>query len=219
MIGFFYPAETNIKGIRSIDLDATLDEAHDWSNEVTSNPVETGAPITDHVIEKPDKLTITGLITNSPLHGALAGQYFGGETQSQRIQTVFEAIYELVKRGEVVTVYTRHAVYNNMIIQSVNIPRSAAIGEAIEFKMDLINIRMVSTQMVTVPPGISAKKESKSTPGVAKKAEPQKAAGKNENENLAKKYPAKQESIAKSVSKNTGNQTRKAVDAVKGWFN
>jgi hypothetical protein len=187
MIGFFYAAETNIKGIRSIDLDATLDEAHEWSNEVTSNPVETGAPVTDHVIEKPDKLSITGLITNSPLHGSLAGQYFGGETQSQRIQTVFEAIYDLTKRRETVTVYTRHAVYNNMVIQSVNIPRSASIGEAIEFKMELVHIRMVSTQMVTLPPGISAKPAAKSTAAVAKKTEPQKTTGKTENVDLAKK--------------------------------
>lgn len=219
MIGFFYPAESKIFGIQSIDLDATLDESHDWSNEVTSNPVETGAPVTDHVIEKPDKLTITGLITNSPLHGALAGQYFGGETQSPRIQTVFEAIYALLKKREVVVVYTRHAIYTDMVIQSVNIPRSAATGEAIEFKMELVHVRMVSTQMVTVPPGISAKKASKSTPGVAKKAEPQKAAGKNENENLAKRYPAKQESVARVVGENTGKQARKIVDAVKGLFN
>lgn len=191
MIGFYYGnAGTKVFGIQSIDLDATLDEVHDWANEVTSNPVETGAPVTDHVIEKPDKLRLTGWITNSPLHGELAGQYLGGDTQAPRIQTAFEAIYELVKKRDVVVVYTKHAIYTDMVIESVNIPRNASIGESIEFNMDLVHVRFVSTQMVTVPPGISQKKEAKSTPAVGKKAEPQKTAGKTENENLSKRYPA-----------------------------
>ena len=213
MIGFFYPAESKIFGIQSIDLDATLDESHDWANDVTSNPVETGAPITDHVIERPDKLTITGLITNSPLHGELAGQYFGGETQSPRIQTVFEAIYSLVKKREVVVVYTRHAVYADMVIQSVNIPRSAGVGEAIEFKMELIHVRMVSTQMVTVPPGISAKKEAKSTPAVAKKAEPPKAPGKIQNEDLTKRT-----SVTKATRESAGKAGEALIANIKEYF-
>lgn len=178
MIGFYYGnAGTKLFGIQSIDFDATLEEVHDWSAEVTTNPVENGAPVADHVIEKPDKLRLTGLITNSPLHGELAGQYFGGDTQSPRIQTAFEAIYELVKKREAIVVYTKHAIYTDMIIQSVNIPRNASIGESIEFTMELVHVRFVSTQMVTVPPGISQKKTAKSTDAVAKKAEPQKTAG------------------------------------------
>jgi len=151
MIGFYYGnAGTKILGIQSIDLDATLDEVHDWSNEVTSNPVETGAPVTDHVIEKSDKLRLTGLITNSPLRGEFAGQYFGGNTKAPRIQTSFDAIYELVKKREVVVVYTKHAIYTDMVIESVNIPRNASIGEAIEFNMDLVHVRFVNTQCVRV---------------------------------------------------------------------
>jgi sorbitol-specific phosphotransferase system component IIBC len=145
------------------------------------------------------------------LHGELAGQYFGGETQSQRIQTVFEAIYDLTKRRETVTVYTRHAVYNNMVIQSVNIPRNASIGEAIEFKMELVNIRLVSTQMVTVPPGISAKPAAKSTAAVAKKTEPQKTTGKTENVDLTKKRDV-------SASKQLGTGIGDAIKDIKGLY-
>jgi hypothetical protein len=59
----------------------------------------------------------------------------------------------------------------------VNIPRNAAIGEAIEFSMELVHIRVVNTQVVSVPPGISAKKSAKSTAAVGNKTEPQKSAG------------------------------------------
>lgn len=178
MIGLYYGGpnfSTSVfSGIASLDFDATLDELHEWKSEVTQNPVETGSPITDHVIEKPDKLRLQGVITNSPLRGELAGQYFGGDTQSPRIQTAFDAIRALHKAREVVIVYTKHAVYDNMVIESVSIPRNAQIGEEIQFTMELVNIRLVSTQMVTTPPGISAKKKAST---VGKKAEPQKTAG------------------------------------------
>ena len=204
MIGIYYGGgvntDTKIVGLQSLDFDATLDESHDWRNEVTQNPVETGTPITDHVIEKADKLRLQGVITNSPLYGEFAGQYFGGDTTSPRIQTAFEAIRELVKSKEAVTVYTKHAVYTSMVIESVSIPRNAQLGEEIQFTMELVNVRLVSTQLVTLPPGISAKKTAKASGAVAKKAEPQKSAGQKETDNLLKKYPKPEEynSILKS---------------------
>ena len=183
MIGFYYGgpnSSTKVFGIQSLDFDATLDELHEWKNEVTQNPVETGSPISDHVIEKPDKLRLQGVITNSPLRGEFAGQYFGGDTESPRIQTAFEAIRELVKSRDVVVVYTKHAIYTDMVIESVSIPRNAQIGEEIQFTMELVNIRLVATQMVDLPPGISAKKTAKlggSSGAIAKKTEPQKSTG------------------------------------------
>jgi hypothetical protein len=97
-------------------------------------------------------------------------------------------------------VYTKHAVYTSMVIESVSIPRNAQLGEEIQFTMELVNVRLVSTQLVTLPPGISPKKTAKASGAVAKKAEPQKAAGQKETDNLLKKYPKPEEynSILKS---------------------
>lgn len=191
MIGFYYGGPNSgtklFSSIASLDFDATLDEQHEWKNEVTQNPVETGSPVTDHIIERPDKLRLQGVITNSPLRGEFAGQYFGGDTESPRIQTTFEAIRALKQSKEVIVVYTKHAIYTDMAIESVSIPRNAQIGEEIQFTMELVNIRFVSTQMVTLPPGISAKKTAKSggaAGATAKKAEPQKSTGQAMPRNL-----------------------------------
>lgn len=202
MIGFYYGgpnSSTKVFGIQSLDFDATLDELHEWKNEVTQNPVETGSPITDHVIEKPDKLRLQGVITNSPLRGEFAGQYFGGDTQSPRIQTAFEAIRELHKARDVVVVYTKHAIYTDMVIESVSIPRNAQIGEEMQFTMELVNIRLVATQLVTLPPGINAKKTAKSNTAISNKTEAQKSQGNKEADNLLKKYPVKSQSILSSI--------------------
>lgn len=204
MIGFYYGgpnSSTKVLGIQSLDFEATLDELHEWKNEVTLNPVETGSPISDHVIEKPDKLRLQGVITNSPLRGEFAGQYFGGDTQSPRIQTAFEAIRELHKARDVVVVYTKHAIYTDMVIESVSIPRNAQIGEEIQFTMELVNIRLVATQMVTLPPGINAKKTAKATGAIAKKTEPQKSTGQTMPRNLREAETVKTKGIVYSMIK------------------
>ena len=178
MIGLYFGGNSwgtkVFSDLMSIDFDATLDELHEWKNEVTQNPVETGSPIADHVIEKPDKLRLQGVITNSPLRGPDAGKYFGGQIEVDRVQDKFETIYILFKQKEKIIVYTKHKIYTDMVIESVSIPRNAQIGEEIQFTMELVNIRLVATQLVTLPPGISAKKAAST---VGKKVEPQKAAG------------------------------------------
>ena len=198
MIGFYYSGQNSgtkvFGGITSIDFDATLDELHDWRNEVTQNPVESGSPVTDHVIEKSDKLKLTGTITNSPLRGEFAGQYFGGDNESPRIQTAFDAIRELFKSRDVVVVYTKHAIYTDMVIESVSIPRNAQIGEEVQFTMELVNVRFVETQLVKLPPGIGKKNN------LAKKTDAQKAAG---NKMLDENYKTRGSaaSILKSIGK------------------
>lgn len=200
MIGMYFTQGTKVFGIQSLDFDATLEEVHDWKNEVTTNPVEYGSPVADHVIEQSDKLRLVGTITNSPLHGPLAGQFFGGETELPRTQTAFEAIRELMKKREAVVVYTKHAIYTDMVIETVSIPFNVSIGQEVQFTMELVNVRFVSTQMVQLPPGISAKKTAKG-PAVSRKTEPQKTAGKSENQSLLDRYPKPKDSILKSLSK------------------
>lgn len=61
-----------------IFLDATLRENFDATTEVTQHPVEDGADISDHVILKPLKLTIDGVISETPF--SIEGQKLGFAT-------------------------------------------------------------------------------------------------------------------------------------------
>lgn len=175
----------------NIELDAALDENHEWSAEATINPVEEGAPVTDHVIEQSDKLKIKGFVTDTPL---TASQSVG---QISRSQEVFDLLYELIKLKEPMTVYTKHKIYDDMVMTNVTIPRAAGVGAAIEFSAEFINIRKVATQMVDVPDGISPKKEAKAggaKGSTAKKAEPKKNGGKKQVETVQKSTTAQKPS-------------------------
>lgn len=164
----------------NIELDAALDENHEWSAEATSNPVEVGAPVTDHVIDQSDKLKIKGFVTDTPL---TASQSVG---QISRSQEVFDLLYELIKLKEPMTVYTKHKIYDDMVMTNVTIPRTAGVGEAIEFSAEFINIRKVATQMVDVPDGINPKKDKKADAATGKKTEPQKDGGKKQPQTVEK---------------------------------
>lgn len=175
---WFQTAFGNLYG--NIELDAALDENHEWSAEATSNPVEVGAPVTDHVIDQSDKLKIKGFVTDTPLTSSQS------LPQISRSQDVFDLLYELIKLKEPMTVYTKHRIYDDMILTNVNIPRTAGVGEAIEFSAEFINIRKVATQMVDVPDGINPKKDKKADAATGKKTEPQKDGGKKQPQTVEK---------------------------------
>lgn len=183
----------------NVELDAVLEEGHEWSAEATSNPVEDGAPVTDHIIENPDKLRMRCFVTDAPLNASsslsnffssIVGSLGGGSKAfDNRTQNAFDLLHELLKLKMEMTVYTKHRTYDDMILTNVTIPRSAADGEALEFTAEFIHIRKVATQMVDVPDGISSKKAAKAggaDGAIAKKAEPTKAGGKKQPQNVDK---------------------------------
>lgn len=172
----------------SIELDVTIDESHEWTLDVTTNPVETGAPISDHIQELPDRLTITGMITNTPLTGSIIDIFsnafqslIDGKGNDDRVKTTFDLLRTMYEQRELVNVYTKYRIYENMALTSINIPRSSGIGDAINFTAQFMHIRIVDTQTTDIPSGISKKKDSKSTDSVKKKASPTSKSGAKSN--------------------------------------
>ena len=51
-----------------IQLDACVNEQHGREAQVTTNPIEDGSVISDHIIVNPVNLAITGVISDTPLY-------------------------------------------------------------------------------------------------------------------------------------------------------
>ena len=204
----------------NIELDAMLDESHEWSADVTSNPVEDGAPVTDHVIEQADKLSIRGVVTDAPLNASssILG-FLGGGSADNKTQTVFDLLDTLIKKREVLTVYTKHKTYSDMVLTNVTIPRSASVGEAIEFRAEFIHIRKVATQTVDVPDGVSAKPEAKAGGAggaVSKKSSATKASGKKQAQTIqSPTQPATQAN--KPVADKVNRSALKSIGSALGF--
>jgi len=178
MIGIYFDVRGSFGNeLGNIELDAVLEESHDWQAEVSMNPVEDGSPVADHVIEQPDKLRIRGFISENPIvvSNSIINSRNGGATK-----LAFDMMRDLIKSRNTVSVYTKYHVYTDMVITGLNIPRSSSTGEAIEFIAEFVHLRKVATQTVDVPSGISPKRDKKSTESIARKSEPMRDSGKRQ---------------------------------------
>lgn len=150
--------------IQELELDATLSENHSYTNDITDYPVEDGYNVTDNVKQRPVKLTIEGLTTNSPI--VETGDNITRDDGSDRAQNAFNYILGLagyeppkqsgipsqkVKGPEEIDVVTALKTYTNMFIENVNFPVNPRTGQAAYYTVELKQVRKVRPKNVFVP--------------------------------------------------------------------
>ena len=138
---------------QSLTLDAAPNEKHGATNEVTQYPVETGTNVSDHVRQMPDRLHIEGIVSNSPLPSQVSSsatfeQDMRAGVYADRAEDAYVALLAIQETATLVTVKTELRQYNYMILQSLDVPRSASVGDALQFSADFVQIIMVSTETV-----------------------------------------------------------------------
>ena len=114
--------------ISSVVLDAVLTEDHQYNSRVTNYPIENGRDITDHIINEPDTLQITGVVSDTPL-SFLA--------PFNRSINSFNRLIEIHERKERITVVTGIKVYTDMVMTSLQVPRNVQSGQSLTFVIDL----------------------------------------------------------------------------------
>ena len=158
--------------IGDIELDATISENHNFTNQITQWPVEDGSIMTDHVLSQPENLTLNGFVTNSPISnlppllspfGSIASSVSGGIATVQsllgksRTETAFNDLLELWEGkknlvGEItrplITIVTGLKVYKNMIMVSLVVPRDKDTRDALHFTATFQKIKKVSSKIV-----------------------------------------------------------------------
>lgn len=167
VIGSQAPTE-DVAGSGGIVVDATVQEEHKSSCDLTENPVEDGAKITDHVQLKPKELSIDGVISDTPL-GASFVQNFQNSSSSSgnslsnssRSIDAYQQLLELQKSREPFTVTTGLKQYTNMILVDLSVPRTVSTANAIHFKASMKEIRIVKSKSSVGGEDKTAKKDSR----------------------------------------------------------
>ena len=130
-----------------ITLDAALDVNLSHSMTVTDFPVEDGASISDHAQQQPASVTIHGLVSSTPMRifsfGAIAG--------NARPRAAFEILLELQATRELVRIVTDLRTYDNMALTGIDAPRRQDTKNALLFTATFREVRLVSSQIVTLP--------------------------------------------------------------------
>ena len=123
-----------------VSADVKISEVHQYEADVTTTTLENGTQVSDHVITHPIQATLNFEMTNSG-YGALFGS---------RAQDVFETLAAIVKKRELVTLTTEHAIYNNMIIKSFLPLHRAPYKGALQIAVTLLQINFDSVDLVTL---------------------------------------------------------------------
>jgi len=152
-----------------VEFDATLSEAHSHTAKATEFPVETGATISDHVVQMPDAVKLEGVVSNTPLPSnvqrdrdmfeqeARAGAY------AERGEDAYRALLEAKEAGTLLTVETDLRSYADLVVESVE---PAKEGDGLRLTIALKKITTSTTKTVPVP------KIEKAAPKVKKGRQP-----------------------------------------------
>lgn len=117
----------------AVELDASIEETHSSSVQITQFPVEVGVAISDHVRRQPDRVTIRGIVTDHPL-------IFGGALRSGRSLDARGDFLSMLNAAELITVVTSMNTYSSMILESMEMPRNPLRSSAVEFLLTLREI-------------------------------------------------------------------------------
>lgn len=143
-------------GRESFDIlkfDAVTSIDYKRSATITKNPVETGRDLTDHVFTNNTNIDIIGVITNSPLPGQ-RNQVSGNErvlsptTGYKRTQNTYDVLVTAFETREIIEISSEFDSFRNCVIRSLDIPRTAQIGESLEVRISLEQIQVVSADIL-----------------------------------------------------------------------
>lgn len=126
--------------IGSVFLDATISEDHSYNSRVTSYPVETGGIISDHIINEPETLTITGIVSDTPLNIL---------SSFNRSVDAFNRLVRVHDLRERITVITGIKIYTNMVMTSLQVPRNVSTGQSLTFVIELQKVFLDNTVQFT----------------------------------------------------------------------
>lgn len=189
-----------IRSIGGLVFDAVIEEQHDSSLEVTENPVETGVVVADHAYMKPQRVTITAGVSDTPLRALVRDPYLSGVS---RHREAFRLMQELQARAEPFDVQTGLKLYTNMVCTSLRVQQSKDNANALMFQAELREVIITFTQSVIYPPRRTGATQQQA----GKTKEKGEQQGKGVNASGAQAQPAKRQSIAKALIGARGGAT------------
>lgn len=131
-------AQTSVAGIV---LDAVLEEDHIYNASVSTYPIENNETISDHIINEPVNLQITGVVSDTPISFL---------SPFNRSINAFDALVDVYNRKERISVVTGIKVYTDMVITTLQVPRNAQSGQSLSFNISLQKVLLDASTRYTL---------------------------------------------------------------------
>lgn len=133
--------------IGDLQVDCIIDHVTTFASSVTEHPVETGFVISDHVSRQAMKLSLTAIITPTPV------QYFRmmGGSNPDRLSESASYFEQLYLAGEPITVVLPSGIYDNMVMTSCPLPRNVQDGFCYRLSLEFTHVTIVSMKTEEIP--------------------------------------------------------------------
>lgn len=115
-----------------------------YDAEATTHPVEDGSTIADHVIRKPPKVSFTTTWTPRPIDDTYLPQ------GNDRGLEAFQILSATLQSRQPIQIITDGQNYENMVLQSVTMPRAFEDGDGRTITIECQQIQIVSGQTVKI---------------------------------------------------------------------
>ncbi len=136
------------KQIGTVAIDAFREENHTRTSEVTVYPVETGATITDHVVNNPRIISVSGVVTDVP--NSIFG-FIGGLIGESKVSSAFNALEKIIDSKIPVVLFTGLKTYTDLILIDFDVTRDVSTGDTLTFSATLQQINFVFTSLIVIP--------------------------------------------------------------------
>lgn len=146
--------------IGGIACDAMIHHELGMETDIPDYPVEEGFSVQDTMILKPKTLTLTVIVSNTPIT-------FRSGASPTRVQQVAARFQELYTRRELITVTSSKGVFKNMGITSLSLPYDVSTKTSLEIPITLKEVLTTSSKAVTIPSEYGRGGDTGTTAGTA----------------------------------------------------
>jgi hypothetical protein len=118
--------------------DCTMSIEHRFENEVTEHPIDGKANVSDHVVNKNQTISISGIYNTFNIV-----QYTGDAVGAQnRVARAYAQLLRLRNDKVRFSIVSRYDTYNNCVIKSLTIPIAPDNGNSLIFNMEVVQVRV-----------------------------------------------------------------------------
>ena len=133
--------------IGDFQVDCVVDHITSFDSSVTEHPIEGGFVIADHVSRQPMKLSVTVIITPTPV------SYFRimGGSNPDRLGEASAYFEQVHLKGEPITIVLPDRICENMVMTSCPLPRNVQNGFCYRLGLEFSHVTIVSQKTEEIP--------------------------------------------------------------------
>ena len=133
--------------IGDLQVDCVVDHITSFDSSVTEHPIEGGFVIADHVSRQPMKLSVTVIITPTPV------SYFRitGGSNPDRLGEASAYFEQVHLKGEPITIVLPDRICENMVMTSCPLPRNVQNGFCYRLGLEFSHVTIVSQKTEEIP--------------------------------------------------------------------